>query len=73
MKYPIICYGMKFDKGDDFHDWINGLYKKQKLSEKEWLIIVFTYDNGFLAHPDYKYLKRKHLEHNAQFSHADEC
>lgn len=55
---------MTFTKGNDFHDWINELYKKRNLTEKEWLIIEYTYDNGYLAHPDYKYLKRKQINHN---------
>jgi hypothetical protein len=63
MKYPIKCYGIKFTKGDDFHEWISDLYKKPRLTEKEMLIILYTYDNGYLAHPDYKYLKNKSIKH----------
>ena len=64
MKYPIECYGVKFTKGDDFHDFITTLCKKRDLTEKESLIVKYTYDNGYLAHPEYKFLKRKPIKHN---------
>jgi hypothetical protein len=57
--YPIHCNGQVFERGTDFHDWIDDLHSKSSLSPSERSAVEYTYDNGYLAHWDYKQLRKK--------------
>ena len=61
--YPIHTNGMTFNTGSEFHEWVDALYEKRSLSASEVGAIYYTYDNGYLAHPDYKTLIRKPQDH----------
>lgn len=62
MKYPIDCYDQHFKNSAELEDYINEtlnlLDKPQTLQSMKdrYFVIEFCYDNGFVSHPDYKYM-----------------
>lgn len=60
-KYPVSVMGMTFKTGDDLHDWIDALHARSHLTRDERLAVERVYDNGFLAHWDFKQLTKKRV------------
>jgi hypothetical protein len=64
LKYPITCYGRVFNNSTELQDYTDGLmlFMKSKpsfeLIKFDYLTVKHCYDNGFLNHPDYKYLMK---------------
>lgn len=61
-KYPVIVMGMTFNAGDDLHDWIDTLHARTQISRDERLAVEHVYDNGFMAHWDFKQLTKKRVQ-----------
>jgi hypothetical protein len=61
-RYPIECYGFRFERGSDLEVWADALHSKPAITPAERNTLEHCYDNGFLNHWDWKRLSKKPVQ-----------